>query len=1061
MNSKKFPIMLALSVLSLGMEAQELSAHFDMTVDSNGKITEAISKKQYSVTSQLPAFSVTSLKGEATRFDGYSNYVKASLASSTATVSPVAMLVAEDYTNSADETDAVAWFKTNYVDKGKGVLLTPSTISQLDATKQSACWVMCDLVGISVGYSNLPGNLASASTISALKAYGEAGGNLLLTNHATQLAVAVGRLSETYAPALFGSGSGGQNDDVWGSQPIIGNVDGQIYDHSGHAIYDGMNFTSGLYARSIYCFEGAGIKGDHNCMWDLNTYGLSASPNVVKNFEDITNSTVLGTWNHVVDYCCAGIVDFEPTTTYAGRILAVGLAAYEWNIEVTNPYLDQLELFTTNCINYLNPSLQALNSDALTLNVILAPETYPMMQTDAAEDTPTYATICGNLDETNKEGFALQLSSQGDLQFKFASAYANGYIYAINGTEKLPRGRWNMVTVVLDKANNVATLYLNGTSIGTKRMSRSSVVLSSGTFYIGKDGTDVKSDAFLLNTFCGLIDDISIYNSALTAAQVTSLLPSELATDTPSFNYPATRYASSLWRPQFHGMPSGGWTNESHGLVYENDKYHVFFQKNANGPYMSRLHWGHISSSNLYDWTEEPIALYPGESYDLKGCWSGCVFSDATITGGKTNILYTAVDNSKATIAQAAPNDNDLTSWTKASNNPIISGAPSGLSADFRDCYFFTANGNKYIIVGASKNNIGACTLHKYNNGSWTNAGTFFQGTNANQHGTFWEMPNITDMGNGKWLFTCTPLGLGSGVRVLYWVGTIGSDGTFTADNSQPKYLEMGGIGKEGYGLLSPSICKQDGKTILMGIVPDKLSASVNYQMGWAHNYSLPREISLSSDGTLLQKPYSGLDNMRMSTAYAKQLTLNGTESLSPVSGRQIELLGTFTVGSGNVGFNFLKEGNEQASLTYNSQENTLTLDLTSLKRQANDAGVYSGVYSATLPETLAVGETLKLHVYLDGSIADIFVNDKWAWSVRLFPTNQDAIDAEVFATAATAATVQAWTLSKDQQTTGVSGVNASVTADSVSFYDLQGRQLGGKPARGIYINNGKKRYAH
>ena len=67
----------------------------------------------------------------------------------------------------------------------------------------------------------------------------------------------------------------------------------------------------------------------------------------------MTNSHVLGTWNHVVDYCCAGIVDFDPTTTFAGRVLAVGLASYEWNIGSVNEYRGQLERFTSNCIEYL------------------------------------------------------------------------------------------------------------------------------------------------------------------------------------------------------------------------------------------------------------------------------------------------------------------------------------------------------------------------------------------------------------------------------------------------------------------------------------------------------------------------------------------------------------------------------------------------------------------------------------------------------------------------------------------------------------------------------------
>ncbi len=272
---------------------------------------------------------------------------------STTAETKVAMLVPNDYASSDDEKDAVAWFQRNYVDAGKGILLTPATIDNLDIENNPMCWVMCDRIGIDRGWQNLPGELASNATIEALKAYTADGGNLLLTNHATQLTIAVGRIADTYAPGIYGSSEGGQNNDIWGSQPVIGNVEGQIYDHSGHDIYWGMDFVSGLYERSIYTFEGAGVKGDHNCMWDLNSYGLAPNPNVVKAWEDLTNSTVLGTWNHVVDYCCAGIIDFAPTSSFAGRILAVGLAAYEWNIGGANSCQAQLERFTSNCIGYL------------------------------------------------------------------------------------------------------------------------------------------------------------------------------------------------------------------------------------------------------------------------------------------------------------------------------------------------------------------------------------------------------------------------------------------------------------------------------------------------------------------------------------------------------------------------------------------------------------------------------------------------------------------------------------------------------------------------------------
>ena len=706
--------------------------------------------------------------------------------------------------------------------------------------------------------------------------------------------------------------------------------------------------------------------------------------------------------------------------------------------------------------NYVRAGLPSgLSTEALTISVVLAAESYPMMQVDVAETTPTFAAICGNLDEDGKKGFAFELSSQGDLRFRYGSA--TGFLMTVTGSQKLPRGQWCQLTAVLDKAGNAATLYLNGESIGTGRMSRSDIVHSNTNFYIGKDATEKKEGPFLINTFCGAIDDIRISNEVIDFTLVDPIdygvLPS------PDFNYPIERYAENIWRPQFHGMPSGSWTNETHGLIYSGGRYHVFFQKNPNGPYMSRLHWGHISSENLYDWTEEPIAIYPGESYDIKGCWSGCVYED----GGDIYLLYTAVDNAKATIAQAKAKDSGLIEWEKL--GVIINGRPSGLSDDFRDPYFFTANGQKYIIVGTSKNNIGACTLHKYENGTWTNDGTiFFQGGNANQHGTFWEMPNVTPMGDGKYLFTCTPLNTGVGVRTLCWVGTVGSDGTFSPLGGQEgvlQYLEMSGI----YGLLSPSIYtlpspvgEGAGVRLLLGIVPDKLPTQTNFEMGWAHNYSLPREISLAADGSLVQKPYSGLSAMRTETSYAKDLALNGIESLAPVSGRQIELLGEFMVASGTCGFNFLKSGGKQVSLTYDADNGNLTLDMTSLNRTVND-GVYGGVYSVALPKKVALGEKLKLHIFLDGSIADIFVNDTWAYSVRIFPNDAAQVEAEAFATAQMQASLKAWKLDA-KRSTGIGQIVNCKLSNSTCF-DLQGRRLSNVPPKGIYIQGGRKIVNH
>lgn len=652
-----------------------------------------------------------------------------------------------------------------------------------------------------------------------------------------------------------------------------------------------------------------------------------------------------------------------------------------------------------------------IGTEALSVSLWCAPETYPMMNAAEAENAETW--IAGNLDEAGRKGFAFTLTSQGDYGFK---CYTGGWLVTLTAEGKLPRYEWSHLVAVIDAGNRTATLYRNGEQVATSRC-MSPINVGDNTLLIGKSSVDKTFDKFLLNTFNGLIDDITVYNKVLTAAEAAA----PTAENAADLSIPDSRFASDIMRPAFHGMPGAAWTNECHGMAYSNGNYHLFFQKNANGPYMARLHWGHIYSENLYKWHEDRTALTPETSYDIKGCWSGAVFTDDGLTGGKPAIIYTGVDNARATINMALPDDDNLTSWTKNAANPIIDGRPSGLSDDFRDPYFFTANGKKYIIVGSAKGGIGTTTLHEYDaeTGKWSNDGrTFFSGTSASRNGTFWEMPNITNI-DGKWLFTVTPQNTQSGVEVIYWTGDINSDGNFVPTSStveNPSKLELEGFSKDGYGLLSPTIFSHGGKTILLGIVPDKLPSDENYKLGWAHCYSLPREISLESDGTLVQKPYEGLKAMRTGVKYSRTgFDLAGTESLAPVSGRKYELCGEFVVGSGDFGFNLFKNGGKQARLYYSPTDNALTVDLTGIDRIVNDNGTFNGVYRSELPRRIQAGEVLKINAFVDHSIMDVFVNDTWAFSMRLFPTDAEADGVEAFADGSTHVnSLEAWNLDEN-----------------------------------------------
>lgn len=257
-----------------------------------------------------------------------------------------------------DEIAAVNWFKQTYGDKGQ--VLTAADAAKINPSDYPMLWIQIDRVGIGKGMNNLPACINSGSLLAKLTEYVKDGGNLLLTKHATQLVAGLGRIENKFDVTIFGDGNGGEGTDIWTTNAVIGSSCSPAYDHRGHSIFSGLEvMPKGVqYDHESYPLEGSGMREDHNCMWDLNAYGLPTlapdAKNVVDAFERITNSTVLATWGHVTDYCCAGIVEFNPTDEYKGRIIAIGLSAYEFNQNSgTNQFQKNTETLTKNSIDYL------------------------------------------------------------------------------------------------------------------------------------------------------------------------------------------------------------------------------------------------------------------------------------------------------------------------------------------------------------------------------------------------------------------------------------------------------------------------------------------------------------------------------------------------------------------------------------------------------------------------------------------------------------------------------------------------------------------------------------
>lgn len=657
-------------------------------------------------------------------------------------------------------------------------------------------------------------------------------------------------------------------------------------------------------------------------------------------------------------------------------------------------YLDGYTSYIGAVMPRLNPMRRA------TVSLWVAIDSYPIVKVDT-EDPGGQTCIVNCLDDNARTGFGFFLGFDGQYSFQI---YVGGEKAVVNVPAGLPKYRWNCLAAVVDADAGTLVFYNNGEEVARCDCSHGDISFGESTMHIGQDGWEewlgTGADAFRTTAFGGVIDELTVHDEALTP----DVMRGWRADATPVVTAPAARYEGDRWRPMFHGLPSAAWTNETHGLVRADDRWHIFFQKNSLGPYMARLHWGHLTSTDLYNWYEEKSALAPDVAMDMKGCWSGCVFTDPEISDNRPNILYTGVDYGRARILRATPNDNSLLNWTK-DGAALIDGRPDGLGDDFRDPYFFRSNGKPYIIVGSSRDNRGLVTLHRYDNGNWTRYENddFYWGKHTEVDGSFIEMPSLTFMPDGTALFCYTPLGTKDGTVALYRTGSIGTSdpdvGRFITDDAsvEPRRIDM--FGRDGYGLLSPSISVTDGRVIALGIVPDKLGSADNKANGWAHCYSLPREWSLDADRQLCQKPAKELERMRQRPSFSRQnFTLNGEQNLG--AGRQMEFKATAICGTAPWGIRFLKNpdnpNHSYASLTINPADGTVTLSLQHMPRIVNDH-IYDGLYTANFPGLISTGKEVTVNLFIDGSIADIFLNERYAASVRIFPHDENGLKAEIF----------------------------------------------------------------
>lgn len=250
-----------------------------------------------------------------------------------------------------DEKAAAWWFDREYVQKRKGRFISMRELASVDLDVVSCLWIHIDRQGMSPGWENLSGGFNDPDFIANLRAFVMEGGNLFLSVHATQLVDAIGRIPAEYRPNEVSTGQGGLGTDVWTVNAWLGAEEEVNYDHRVHAFYQDM--TLGYYNKytyTTYPMASAGVREDHNSLWNLSTMKFPSGSNKVRGWELATNSTALGTWGQNTELNYIGLVDFAASNPYRGRIVALGLGCYEWAMQDGNVYQYQIEKITENIL---------------------------------------------------------------------------------------------------------------------------------------------------------------------------------------------------------------------------------------------------------------------------------------------------------------------------------------------------------------------------------------------------------------------------------------------------------------------------------------------------------------------------------------------------------------------------------------------------------------------------------------------------------------------------------------------------------------------------------------
>lgn len=489
------------------------------------------------------------------------------------------------------------------------------------------------------------------------------------------------------------------------------------------------------------------------------------------------------------------------------------------------------------------------------------------------------------------------------------------------------------------------------------------------------------------------------------------------------------------YRPNFHYVNPENTLNDPNGLCYWRGHWHLFYQ--VRPPEDERLHWAHAVSEDLVYWRDLPYALGPGPEND---CYSGTTL----VEEDRVIAMYhgTGLGNMVA-ISQ----DPMLLNWKKAGEGPVIPirtemgmDRPYGI---FDPCIW--RHGEFYYALSAGIREFQPNGRHLAENFlfrspdlmKWEYLHPFVECDRFTIPGDDGACPYFWPIGDKHILLFFSHMSGGQ-----YLLGNYDTDrqklvaedhGVFNFGATFPGGVHAPTAAPLPDGKVAvlfnmnpakPTVGRDNYLTDFLGPAANSSSqdAAQRTSQDWDQIMTLPRVLSLSSEGKLLTSVVDGLVALREDVLISGAVSLeaNTERLLEGVEGDCLEISLRLEPDRASMfELNVLRspDGEETTRIVFYRKRGFVyrtpipndirshRIMSTALSEKVAQDSILSidTSHSSTLKDALArppeqgavqlaEDEVLDLRVFVDRSVVEVFANDKLALSVRVYPGREDSL---------------------------------------------------------------------